>query len=29
VNTEQRPKREDYGSVIYIVVKMCALMHLA
>jgi magnesium transporter len=25
VNTEQRPKREDYGSVIYIVVKMLCL----
>ncbi|MDQ6734237.1 MAG: magnesium/cobalt transporter CorA [Nitrospirota bacterium] len=25
VNTEQRPKREDYGSVIYLVVKMLCL----
>lgn len=25
VNTEQRPKREDYGSVLYIVVKMLCL----
>ena len=25
VNTEQRPKREAYGSVIYIVVKMLCL----
>jgi hypothetical protein len=25
VNTEQRPKREDYGSVIYLVLKMLCL----
>ncbi|HTK86412.1 MAG TPA: magnesium/cobalt transporter CorA [Nitrospiraceae bacterium] len=25
VNTEQRPKREDYGSVLYLVVKMLCL----
>jgi magnesium transporter len=25
VNTEQRPKREDYGSLIYVVVKMLCL----